>query len=379
MNEKANEQMVGARLRLIRDAVFFGSVAMQLSLRETMEVPVMATDGIEVIYNPDAVLEMKFKEVIGVWAHEVMHVVCLHHLRRGSRDPRKWNYACDYVVNLIVKENGFCLPDGCLYDKQYEGMSVEEVYNIIPDPPPQPQGGGSGPEMMGGVSDATSENGKPLSESEKLAAEAAVKGIIQNAAALAKKQGQMTASLEKIVEATCVPKADWRSVLRDFVLQHAFNDFNWAKPDKRQMAQYGIVTPTLDGLELGELCVINDASGSCSDEQEQAASEISCILADYECTIHCLHHDTELKSVETYTSDDLPIQLHPSGFGGTDAASTYAYVAENFNPVCLIHLTDGEMNWEHIPVPNCPVLIACSTRSAIKDLPAWAEVVDISQ
>ena len=146
----------------------------------------------------------------------------------------------------------------------------------------------------------------------------------------------------------------------------------------RQLHQYGIITPSLRGLELGELVLINDASGSCFQDQEQFASELSSILEEFVCTIHVVHHDTEVKSVETYTSEDLPIVLHPCGFGGTDPTSAYAYVNEHFDPAAVVHTTDGEMSFDRVQVPNCPVLIACSRKTSVGSMPKWATVIDIT-
>ncbi len=40
-----------------------------------------------------------------VLCHEVLHLVLLTHLRRGSRDPRLWNYSTDFAINFSLKEN----------------------------------------------------------------------------------------------------------------------------------------------------------------------------------------------------------------------------------------------------------------------------------
>ena len=38
------------------------------------------------------------------------------HLRRGKRNPKKWNIACDLAINPIIERHGFELPEGSLND-----------------------------------------------------------------------------------------------------------------------------------------------------------------------------------------------------------------------------------------------------------------------
>ena len=102
MNSSEMDKIRAARLYLIREHVFFGSIAMQLNLVENVTLPfAAATNGKEIIFNPEMVKPWSFAETVFVVMHEVLHVVLLHHLRRGNRDPKKWNYAGDYVINWI--------------------------------------------------------------------------------------------------------------------------------------------------------------------------------------------------------------------------------------------------------------------------------------
>lgn len=65
-------------------------------------------------------------------AHEFLHVALRHDARLEGRDPVLWNVACDYVINgwLVDMKVGI-LPDGVLYDQQFQGMSAEAVYDLI--------------------------------------------------------------------------------------------------------------------------------------------------------------------------------------------------------------------------------------------------------
>lgn len=364
-----------ARLHLIRMYVFFGSIAMMLELveDETLKHPA-ATNGKQLIFNPNLTKDWTFGETIAVVCHEVLHVILLHHLRRGSRIPKKWNVAVDYVVNGMLKTQlgeikgpiKAQLPAGTLYSPEYIGMNAEEVYARLPDSDAEQQQQGFDDVMDGG------ENEQELKEQE-----GRIKAAIQNAAQLARKAGQMSGSLERLVEAVCEPKAGWRSIIRDYLTERAEVDYNWAKPHQRMLSQFGIIYPTLDGERLGKIAMLVDASGSCYNDQEQFCSEVSDILAAYECEVDVIFHDSKVTAVDHYTSDDLPIVMRPHGFGGTDASAAYKYASE-LDPDLIISLTDLELSFSNVEVPTCDVIIACSRKEYFRNCPKWARLIDIS-
>jgi predicted metal-dependent peptidase len=85
-----------------------------------------------IIYvNPMAPLseeELKF-----VIAHEVLHIALLHEQRAGVRDHYLWNVSCDYVINRWLVQLGLGkMPTiGLLYDPKFDGMSADEIYDIL--------------------------------------------------------------------------------------------------------------------------------------------------------------------------------------------------------------------------------------------------------
>lgn len=371
---KERERFIAARVVLIRRFVFFGAIAMQLELIEDSTFShAAATDGKRLIFNPTLTEEFSFGELVAVIIHEVLHVVFLHHLRRKTREPEKWNVACDYAINLVIvgqlpkakSKSDPVLPSGALIDFKYKEMSAEQIYDKLPD--------GMSDSGFGAVLDAT----KDKSESEVSSMEAMAKSMIQNAAAIAKKAGQFSDKLARIVEAICEPKASWRYIIQDYLTERAEVDYNWAKPHQRMLSQYGIIYPTLDGEKIGKLVILVDASGSCYKEQEQFCSEVSDILSSYECSIDVVYHDAKVTKVDHYESSDLPIVMRPAGFGGTDCKAAYDCASE-FDPELIIHLTDLELDWRNVETPNCDVVVACSHKAMFSNCPKWAKLIDIS-
>jgi len=295
-----------------------------------------------------------------------------------------WNMAGDYVINLMLENQGLATPQGGLINKKYEGWSTEQVYDyLIDNPDEQPQGGGEGTPSwdFGGVMDAKGKDGKPLQGEAKAAAEGKMKAKIRNAYNAAKKAGKLPAGLEDLIEDVCVPKASWQSILQEFISEKALTDYNWGTVNTRMLQQYGVITPDLDGYRLGELAIINDTSGSVSNDLlAQAAGEINDVVENYQCKITVVHCDTEVNLIEEFEDGD-PIRLKCVGRGGTMQKPGYDWVAENIPNACaIIHFTDSEVfDWKDIEEPECPVLMACYQQNVASDVPDWiGTIVDIS-
>jgi hypothetical protein len=91
----------------------------------------MATDGVSLYFNPQFVETLSAAEIAGTLDHEVMHPALQHHTRRGGRNPRRWNMACDYAINPTLLDAGLTLPKDVLLDNRFRGMSAERIYNLL--------------------------------------------------------------------------------------------------------------------------------------------------------------------------------------------------------------------------------------------------------
>ncbi|MFZ5812151.1 MAG: DUF2201 family putative metallopeptidase, partial [Thermodesulfobacteriota bacterium] len=101
-----DEKMARARAELVMDHPFFGSLALRMRLAPDPDCAGMWTDGRTLGYRPALVEALPLNTAVGLLAHEMLHVVCAHHLRRQGRDETLWNRACDYAVNAILDEAG---------------------------------------------------------------------------------------------------------------------------------------------------------------------------------------------------------------------------------------------------------------------------------
>ena len=159
----AQAKVSRAVTRLVVKHPFFGSMCLSVNVKSDDSIPSMCTDGRSILWSPSFVDTMGQEETVGVMAHEVLHIVFKHHLRRGARDPELWNIATDFAINQVLVDNGFTLPEGGLIDPEYKGLSAEAIFDRLPDDAKKKHSQGAG---MGQVTDARKEDGGDMSEAE---------------------------------------------------------------------------------------------------------------------------------------------------------------------------------------------------------------------
>lgn len=71
----------------------------------TLNIPTAATDGKRYYWNPKFVMKQSKIGLRIICAHEAWHAIYMHPQRRGSRIPKLWNIAVDYIVNGMVMED----------------------------------------------------------------------------------------------------------------------------------------------------------------------------------------------------------------------------------------------------------------------------------
>lgn len=340
----AAEKITKARAGLVLDLPFFGSLALRLKCKPDETCQTAWTDGQSIGYNPEFIDPLPLDQVKGLLAHEVMHLACSHHTRRGNRDPKKWNIAGDFAINQILEDSKIALPSGRLLDPAYRGMSTDEIYSKLPIP--QEQDGNDGkqgndPGKCGEIRDAQGKNGQKPSEADLSQSEQDWKIAVTQAAQQAKAMGKLPDSLKRLVGEILKPAVDWKDVLRRFVDQSAKNDYSWSRPNRRFIGQ-GLYLPSLHSEELPPIVIAVDTSGSIdSDIINQFSAEITAILEDYKTSCTVIYCDSKIGHIETFASDDLPLKLNPVGGGGTDFRNVFTFLELHDKlPSCLVYLTD---------------------------------------
>ncbi len=350
--EKAVDAMVS---RVVFDEPFFAVLLMRQKRILDRACKTAWVDGTSLGYNPDFIMSLDRDELKGLLLHEVGHLMHLHHLRRGDRCPKGWNIAGDYVINKELKDSGYKLPEGGLISDDYDGMATEEVYTKMPTPPP---GFGPDDEGIGGVRDQKNPDSTTMTKHQKQVAEQDMKVTINQAYEAAKRQGNLPAGVERLVDDMNDPKLPWREILSRFIGEKAKNDTSWAVPNRRYLPQ-DIVLPGPDGYTFGKVVLANDTSCSISSELlVQIASEAMGCVSMYDdegldVTLPCLWCDTSVTQ-QDLRAGDVP---EPVGGGGTRFSPVFEHIEENsLNPKALIYTTDGYCDDFPKEEPDYPVL-----------------------
>ena len=351
----ADTKMARARTRLVLDNPFFGSLALGLNIHRDDSVPTMCTDGRFIKWNGDFVDQHTDKEIIGVVAHEVLHVAFKHMLRRGERDPERWNIACDHAINHILLDGSFELPEGGLFDPQFKGMTAERIYDqLVAEQPEQPT-----PCPWGEVTDCLGDDGEKLSKSQASQVEATIDQRVMLAAAGAKGMGKLPAAIAELVEQMRRSKVDWRDVFNRFIGGDQPDDYTFRKPNKKVWYTQGIYTPSIDKIGVGDVVVAVDTSGSVSTaELQQFLGELNNITDDHKPrSVTVITCDADIKSVVRYEQGDIIDTIECNGRGGTRVEPVFRYIRENDLPVDnMVYLTDMGI-WDFPDnTPDYPVL-----------------------
>lgn len=436
---EAARKLSRARSELVLEHPFFGSLALRLSLIDDQNCETAWSDGRMLGFNPAYIESLSLEETKGMLAHEVMHLACLHQVRRQGRNPRLWNMAGDLAINWLLLEAGLRLPPGFLHDPARTDMSVEAIYssmlgrtgkpggraaqsgkndagagegNQAPDAPGQKQeirrydqaagereseaprqpGHGARRSDLGEMPtdhelDSSADPGRcgevrdpssPVAgvpEKESADQESRWRAAVTRAAAEAKELGLLPAGIERTVQQLAVLTLDWRDILSRFLESSARDDYSWVSPNRRYLHQ-GLYLPSLRSRELSRIVVVVDTSGSIfSSELNRFGAELSALLEAYEATVHVLYADAKVQAGETFQRADLPLELKPRGGGGTDFRPAFRWVAEQDLCPACLIYLTDLECTRYPSEPEYPVLWAVIGSS--RTPPPFGEVIEI--
>ena len=365
------DKMTKARGQLMLWHAFFATLMLKMPLVESTTIPTMATDGKTIWFNPSFVDGMTVNETVFVCCHEVMHCVFQHMLRRGERDPQKWNIAADYVINdMLIKAGVGSMPSIGLNDPDLvaRGKDTIGVYNLLPD---NPSGGGGGASGNGTALDEVMDAPGDPSEAAAMAAE--IKAAVAQASNAAKMRGQMPADLARMVDELLNPKVPWQEVLRRWMTAKVKDDYSYANLNQVYLT-YDLLVPTRDGEGMGEVVIAVDTSGSIGPKQlAEFAAEMRAILGDCKPKrTHVVYFDSRVQHHDQFGPDEeLTVAAH--GGGGTAFSPIFDYIdKEGVEPAVAVVLTDLCCN-DFGPAPAYPVLWATTDPGKAP----WGEIVEM--
>ena len=356
-----------AKAQLLSKSPFFATLMMGTQLIEDPDILTAATDGAKIFYNPEFIDGLSIGVVQFVLAHELGHMMYDHVGRKGPRNHRRWNYAGDYVINWLLKEDGFEIWDQAMCSKDYADMSTEQVYSLLEQEAEEKKGQGApgdGEEGQGkpngnGIGDDLREPAG--GDAAKAGNATAMRQRVAQAANVARMAGKMSAGLAAFIDEVLNPKVSWQALLRDYMTRTNKDDESWSRRNRRFGQVY---LPARFSERMGEIVIIADTSGSIGqDELNQVAAEINAIAEDVrpEC-IRVIWADTKVANEQTFEIGE-EITFEPAGGGGTDMRVPLEHVAQ-YNPEIVILITDGYTPWP-AGEPEYPLIVCCTTNTTV--------------
>ena len=375
---------------LLREQPFFGSLALRLPIRADAGRETLASDGREIRYAPEWVAETDAHVVETAIARVVLACALKHHTRRGERDPERWQRASQLVTHGLLRDAGFTLPSDA---EAWDGISVEQAYDRLPEPDtdqagdngdPSPGGGDAGagadndgssgdhhagesnnsadgadssddqdgadpgqasgsdassscdPAGTGEIMDAPAagaehgDSDAAPSAQDIAAEEQAWDEAMHQATSLAKAEGRMPGAVEETVRGAHAPAVDWRTLLRRHMIDAAKRDYSWSVPNRR-FIDTGLYLPSIRSEGIDAIAVMIDTSGSLDPDTLAAFwSEVREVATEIEPErVILLQVDTAVRNAAEYAAGDLPDEIVVRGRGGTDFRPGFAWLEEH--------------------------------------------------
>ena len=364
----------------------------------TRSIPYAATDGRNIMVNPDTFLAAPLQERVFVLAHEIMHNVyddvgfahrCQHTGRVPMSDGSSRDYvdsvmqrAMDYRINALLKDSRIGAP---LSNPDYKICldtaiakaedSVLDVYKKLYDD----EDWDNLPKNF----DIVLKPGQgPTRSPQQWAVE------VKNAQTLEsmKSQGNMAGALGRMFKDILEPEVPWTEHIQGiFNRRVGSGSYNWKRPDRRFICR-DIHMPSRSGHGAGWVIIWGDTSGSIGDGDLQGyIGELAGIIDDVrphrltvlwcDTQVHGVSEITDPADLATIQREGIPGQ----GGGGTSIHPVFKWIEDNAGgeePDMFVAFTDG-----YVTIPSVAPAYPCiwaSTAKQPEDYP-WGEVVMINQ
>lgn len=332
--EKLELALDQAKVGLMTDkgSVFVTTILFSLDVKFHPGIPTAGTNGIDMLINPSWFMGLTAPQRIGLLVHEVWHVALNHMIRGKDYDKHRYNIAGDHVINIMITDAGMQIPpDGCC-DYQYRDMSTEQVYDKLPDNPPQD----SSAEDI--IYTDLPEDSPEMQELEAKITSILVKAKTQSEIA-GEDPGSLPAEFDRHIETLLHPLLPWEQLLAHYMSNFAKDDYSYKRANRRYLPDF--IMPSPHSERLADIGVAIDLSGSITDKELQAfLSELSYIQDTMKPErMVIIGFDEVLHEIHEIVEGDSIIDLKFTGGGGTNITPVIDYFNKR-KPTATIIFTD---------------------------------------
>lgn len=360
----ADKALSKARVGIMmkENTAFISSVMMSLSFRWDDKIPTACTNGLEIRINPDFFESLPPKQRVFLLLHETWHVAFMHVTRCFDMgyDPQKWNYAADYVINIMLVDEGHEFIEGGLLEEKYRGWDADSVYKDLPDDPSQQQSNILDGDMEQAGDDSGGSDGDQDGQGQGVSADE-VKVKVQEVLAratmqadMAQQAGSVPADIRRAVEEARNPKLPWNVVLEQYMSERIQDEYSWNKRNRRFSHVY---LPGLDNEGMGEVRCYLDASGSVSQrELDLQVAEMKYIKEISNPSVMALHAFSTVLGREQRFERDEEIEFDVDAGGGTCVVPIIRDLEEHDETEVAVIFTDGYFTMPDTSHLNCDLV-----------------------
>jgi len=332
------DRLQRAKTKLMLSHPFFGSLATTLEFKKSDDIESFSTKNRTFLYNDEYLGSLSDDEIIFTIANASMHQAMHHNDRKSNRMSWLWDLATDYTINSILLENGLSLPPKINYDKKFEGMYAEQIYEELrstidnkDEHEDEGEDSGKSKEQNQPKEQITKDTNLDPKSSE----------LLEKLTLKYEKQGELPRGLNRVVDLKKRSFINWRDELYRYVNSHAKSDYRFFPPNMKYL-YLGFALPAIYGEKL-QIAVAVDTSASIDlDLLDLFLAELSEIMRSYDdYEIIFIECDSKIQNVTRLTpQDELKATL--KGGGGTDFTPVFELLNEREpNTKFLIYFTDG--------------------------------------
>lgn len=328
MNLEKEMDKTKSRVFLGNNAAFLGTIMCSLEFSWDSDIPTACTNGTYMKWNPTWFLSLPEATRCTVLVHELWHVARLHAIRGEGKKHREWNWACDFIINNGMEDDGYTFEgtEPCL-DQEYSGMSEEEVYEKLVENDFE-----ISPSSWSG-------DIEPPTSIEKQQTVSIVVKAIQTVKMLGQ-YSKMVANIEELVEGMLKPVIPWQRLLYNFFDAMVSDEYSWKRPNRRYQDMY-LPCKTEDDIMLKNLHYYFDVSGSVDTEQlRRFNTELKHVKTTFNPErMTLIQFDTSIRCTELIESNAVFDKLKAIGRGGTDLEPVREHIHKT-KPTAAIIFSD---------------------------------------
>lgn len=298
-----------------------------------------------ILLNEDWFNSFNTQEQASILVHEVLHYTLQHDLRMGKRDPEIYQKACDQVVNNLLLDMGYELPQAekNFTKIKYNGMAVESVYKDIEQETKKKQNNNKSSNSSFGNDLPKNNSGIPDQSQQNKRNQQILTADMSNQAQGGESAGNSGEVFKELFKDIKDGTLDWKVILAGYVDEISQNEMSYHQFNRRYIPMELYLPDTKGVAKINKVALAFDVSGSVSKKEAKAfIAEMRKIKSDVNpetMSVTTFNHDI-VAQFDIKEDDDLE-EITMDISGGTALTPVFDYYNKTENqPNFLILFSD---------------------------------------